>query len=261
MSWVRSDRSSSKRDATTVKSPRKDLLGEIHIKRKMVANLRNDVPRLLRKLLSIEVQMHACTKRHHIRRRRNLEIQYDDLRERIADIKSGSLERSFELRALPYVTALAVADKEVTRRSTSQARSRVLAMGARSRRRKPRDSRQVRVKPSSKTASGTITEAILSDEYFQAFDGVAPPLYLVSGDQCPFCGPEGQMRTISSQMACSKCGRATSVIDTSSECMGYGEVRPAPRVCAEGPRTYNAYCLSQDVEYASFNYKRANHFR
>ena len=42
---------------------------------------------------------------------------------------------------------------------------------------------------------------------------------------------------------------------------GGGPPPAPPGVRGGSPRTYNAYCLSQDVEYASFNYKRANHFR
>ena len=98
---------------------------------------------------------------------------------------------------------------------------------------------KVRLKSHSMTDHGKLVKKTILDEFNQEFNIAKLPLYMVTGDSCPFC-KDGQMRNLGgcTEASCSTCGCTIPTHDTSSKSMGYGD----------------------DVDYPSFCYKRVNHF-
>lgn len=272
MSWIQTKGKKRKTQASTTDDKRASAskrlaVGEaIRRQKQELDNLCERLPEFIKEQTSLETQIAACTGRAQIRKRKSLERKKDEVVKLISSIRSGSLEKDFRRKITPYLRALAYvkntdgqtgggggdesADHETSsegsgtttrdkkRRRTSTSLSKTKS--GRAKRKAPAAKRAMRVKSNSKSDSGKFKEDTIADEFHARFFKQSPPLYMVSGDSCPFCGV-GQMRALrtTSQMVCSECGKASVFVDCSSQAMGYG----------------------QDVEYASFSYKRATHFQ
>ena len=88
---------------------------------------------------------------------------------------------------------------------------------------------------SSKLAAISST---IRDEFISEVMGQPPPLYLYRGDVCEDCGVPMVVLTTDALLACPQCSRTRIYINATSARVSYG-----------------------DVEFASFPYKRQNHFQ
>ena len=202
-----------------------------------VPAMRSQIDELTRQIRDLGLE----PKRHEHHRARELRRRRDDLVRHVADLEGGVVGRGLERRVRPFVAALtrASAEPEPAAPAASAPPKLALRRGRRARRRTPKDTRPVRVKSTSRSDRGRTRVELIKDEFEQSFGVRAPPIYVVSGDDCPHCG--GQMRRLAeeSMMCCAGCGRSTTYVDTTALSLGYGE----------------------DADFAAFSYRRDNHFR
>ena len=96
--------------------------------------------------------------------------------------------------------------------------------------------RTIRMASLDKKSRGSEKHSI-RDEFLGEFHGFAPPVYLAHGDICPFCNEQLKRETDFS-LICQSCGVNVQIQDATS----------------------NAVSWNDDMDYVSFQYKRANHF-
>ena len=95
-------------------------------------------------------------------------------------------------------------------------------------------------RPSTPGRSSNLDEVdIVNDEIRYDFCGDLPPLYIVNDDLCGFCANKLRVVPEKAISACEQCGRCVPFVDCTSSSVGFHD----------------------DLEYASFAYKRQNHFQ
>lgn len=235
--------------ATTADKPSVTVTQSIIAAREKIETAKSQLPETMVRLKTLADRIEVMTppKRHEHHILAELKREHECLAKYVFDLKGGVIMRDLQTRVKPYIQAL---DKLGTQGAAVKSVPRPKAPGVqvvrtgrarRARRRTPKDMRTLRVKNNSRDDSGRLNADLIQDEYRHAFGISSPPIYIVSGDDCPHCGSNGQMRKLAdeSMMCCSTCGKAQTYVDTTALSLGYGE----------------------DADFASFSYRRDNHFR
>ncbi len=225
---------------------------------KQVEFNKNRVGEIRKRVVKVNKEIDACSGRASIHKKRRLQRELDGLNTELDELINGMSIAEYDSNLKPFMDAArkvvqqeSIEEKErkesaacERKRSRSgekkDSASEPAGPPQRARRKIPEGARDVRVQSNGKNHCGKHRRDIVADELAHELEGVAPPLYMVSGDHCPYCG-EGMMRKLPSESstACDKCGKTCSYLESTSKTMGFGD----------------------DVEYASFSYKRQNHFQ
>lgn len=203
------------------------------------------IPRSMKRIEDIKAYICANTppKRHEMHHIKRLEEELITIQRYVNKLKGGILERRLRDRVDVYMRALDAADDsrvKATPVTNNNAFKSKKKHQRRAKRQLPKEKRLVRVQKNSNSSKGNINTVMIFDEFNHEFNLAAPPIYIVTGDNCSFC-KIGQMRKIieKSMMCCNSCGNAVSYVDTTATSLGYGE----------------------DADFATFSYRRDNHFR
>jgi len=203
------------------------------------------IPRSMNRIEDINTYICANTppKRHQMHYIKGLEEELVTIQRYVSKLKGGILERQLRDRVNVYMRALEAADDSRVKATPVNNNVAFNAKKKRQRRAKrqlPKEKRLVRVQKNSTSSKRNINTVMIFDEFNHEFNLAAPPIYIVTGDNCSFC-KIGQMRKIieKSMMCCNSCGKAVSYVDTTATSLGYGE----------------------DADFATFSYRRDNHFR
>ena len=131
------------------------------------------------------------TKRHELKRRRDLLRQAADVRAEVEDVESGARRRRFAERAAPFA-------HEAQRQQFC------------------------RPQPPEPGAPQPGESEVLED-YQVRVEGAVPRLNIQSGDACGSCKEPMQLHPALSLLVCQRCGAARPFLDATSSLLGYAE--------------------------------------
>tara|TARA_Y100001973_G_scaffold104794_2_gene175714 strand:- start:1531 stop:2733 length:1203 start_codon:yes stop_codon:yes gene_type:complete len=201
----------------------------------------NVVPEsLLAKIKELEKALASLNEqpgRHTIRATKDLERQLEDLKSEQDDIVSGRKAREFQVVAERYLKEYKSCREDSNAKgSISDSLVRLADNQNIQRFRKRSDlTRTIRMaKRDTETAS---EKHSIRDEFLKEHMGESPPVYMCHGDFCPNCD-EPMKRDVESSLMCAKCGISIYTQDATSAAVSWND----------------------EMDYASFQYKRANHF-
>ena len=221
---------------------------------------KKQLPTLRRRLNRLESEAKKLTKRRQIHQRRDAEAEAEKLRAHIMDLETGASRKIYDARVQPYLDAMTRAanappptvrrpspaeGKGEDRKRKEPPTSSTGTMNRprqRARRKAPTITREMRIMSDDRAVASTtaIHDEFLSNLSDQA-TGAPSAIYVVSGNSCDQCG-EGTLKRSSTEstIICDSCGHSKSFIESTSSTLGYSE--------------------DTSSDYASFSYKRANHF-
>lgn len=177
------------------------------------------------------------TGRHKIRLLNDLERELKTLCQEREDHVNGVKKRRYLAESEKYLKEYNSTRDDNARGNISDSLVRLADTQTPFRYRKRSDLlRTIRMASLDKKSRGSEKHSI-RDEFLGEFHGFAPPVYLAHGDICPFCNEQLKRETDFS-LICQSCGVNMQIQDATS----------------------NAVSWNDDMDYVSFQYKRANHF-
>lgn len=231
----------------------------IEARRKEFDAMKKQLPTMQRKLKTLTAKASGMTARHQIHARLDAEEEAEALKQLITDVEHDTLRRQYDARVQPYIDALSKAQRDEQQqqqlhlqqqqqqpKSTPTAprapKKPATAKKQRARRKAPGVTRDVRVSSSS-APMATVTS--IRDEFLARASGERggpSAIFVVSGNSCEHCG-EGTLRKqpTESTYVCDTCGHSSAYVESTSSTLGYND--------------------EQCSDYASFSYKRVNHFQ
>lgn len=187
------------------------------------------------------------TSRYQIKRRRTLDALIQEKEQEITRIESGEALKEFVEQAEPYVRAYqrqqfcrppsSSSVIPIMTESTTASSSAVVLGGPLT--------TQVAVQQQLLTTtipldqSGKREPLPAAEEYAVAVEGAAPRYDIETRDVCRVCGEPTQLNTTLSILVCVKCGATQPFLDATAALLAYSD---------------------DSYDYASFSYKRINHF-
>ena len=224
MQWA-TEEPQKKRDRKS--EDRSNLPLEVHIRgeRQKLEKEKKNIPVLKSKVEEIMKKTEEMTSRFQIRKKNELIEECEELNKKIDSLENDEEMREFERRILPYTKAHM--NRKNTHGNANKKMKRNIML--------PGETQYVLeafISHDNDTASNMISE------YLSDIHNEAPKLIIDSKDTCRLCN--GQMILIATKsiMACQTCGYATTYLDATTSSVSYGD----------------------EVEFASFSYKRLNHF-
>lgn len=162
--------------------------------------------------------------RHHIRRKKDLQIQIDELQQKIEYKESGQELRDFESKVEPYARMHRQLSEKTG--AVSRGRKRTVAGG------------KLLPTKQAKAGEGAAYDLdAIRDEFRQNVQGISPPLRMRADDKCETCGLDLIMMSQESRLGCPNCAQTKLYMQATSTRIAFGE----------------------EVEFSSFSYDRGNH--
>lgn len=220
-----------------------DLSGILDIKKfaeSHAESLREPPPALVASIADIEADisdLESQEGRHKIRLVRDLERKLASEKAEYSMYLDGTKRRRYIAETERYLVEYENARDTNTRGNISDSLVRIADTQVPIRHRKRSDlSHTIRMASRTDDDSGTERHSI-RDEFVTIFHGAAPAVYISHGDMCPTCDKQ-LARDMDNSLVCSDCGINVQVHDS----------------------TANAVSWNDELDYASFQYKRSNHF-
>ena len=163
------------------------------------------------------------TSRHQIRKKRDIIDMCEEMETKIKSLENDEELKEFERKIVPYTKAFMM--KKSSNQSKKAKRNIML----------PGESQCVLEAFISQDNDHTSS---MISEYLSDVHNEAPKLVIDSKDVCKLCSGHMILIATKSVMACQQCGYATTYLDATTSSVSYGD----------------------EVEFASFSYKRLNHF-
>lgn len=248
-------------------------------KRKLEAE-KDQCSTMRERIEALENEKASCTERFRMRRRRELQEEIDQVRKELHAVESGEKIKNFVDETGPYLRAFqrqqfcrpqqlapttggasttlsstsceegSRAQQEADDGSRGQQQLFVSMVGGAPRQvpaLPPPGACPAPVLPApGSTGAGTSStphivrgHTSVVDEYAVAFEGAAPPYDIEAKDTCKACGEPVQLHTGLSMLVCVKCGTAQPFLDATASLLSFSD---------------------DSYDYASFSYKRINHF-
>lgn len=201
---------------------------EVHIRkeRQRMESLKSEIPTLKEKIAEQELQIESLTARWQVRKKHELGKSVKDMKQEIERLETDYYITEFEKKIEPYTKAH-VNQKQIDMVRHKQKKCRNSSV--------PGDSLSgIDVFISKETGYGS---EIIS-EYLTDVHGEAPKIVLEQKDTCPYCQHAMLLISTKSILCCQSCGYSTTYLDATTSSVSYGD----------------------EVEFASFSYKRLNHF-
>lgn len=176
----------------------------------------------------------GLTARFQIKRRRVLDALIEEKKQEISKIESGELMKEFLEQSEPYVRAYQ--RQQFCRpsvSSTSQGASDNCTNNS------LQQQQNNATNPMIPDLSGKREQLPATEEYAVAIEGAAPRYDIETRDVCRVCGEPAQLNTTLSILVCVKCGATQPFLDATASLLAYSD---------------------DSYDYASFSYKRINHF-
>ena len=224
MQWTKEEPKRAKRiieDKSTVPL-------EVHIRkeRQRIEQLKDALPAKRELIQTLEAGIQKLTARHEVRIKREKQDEVFRLKKEVEQLENDYHIKEFEKKIEPYTKA------HVNQKQIDMVRSK-----------------QKKIRNSSvpgdlisgidafiSKESGHASEII--GEYLADVQGEAPKIVLEQKDTCPLCDNDMLLITTKSLMSCQTCGYSTTYLDATTSSVSYGD----------------------EVEFATFSYKRLNHF-
>ncbi len=199
------------------------------------------VPKELEKkiddLRKLEDLLKSQKGRHKIRLLKDLYKELDELQQEKKRFELGIKKREYLADSEPYLIQYKNSKDDNARGNISDSVVRLAETQNPVRYRKRSDlTRTIRM-ASREGGDRGIEKHSLKDEFLSEFHGHAPPVYISHGDLCPNCDTQLE-RESDSSLVCSRCGVSVQVQDAVSTNVSWND----------------------EMDYVSFQYKRANHF-
>lgn len=219
---------------------------------------------LRERIAELEAEESTCVERYKIRRKRELAEEISELRAQLEAIESGDRIQKFEEAVAPYLKAFQRQQfcRPTGASASSQGSSNTqnipdeetafcVSLGGGAPRQVPPAPRPgaaplpVIPPPQSGSSSSSASSAIVRgatsviDDFAVAFEGAVPPYDIEAKDTCKACGEPVQLHTGLSMLVCVKCGTAQQFLDATASLLSFSD---------------------DSYDYASFSYKRINHF-
>ena len=184
----------------------------------------------------------TLTARHQLREKRRLTRTIECLKRRLHALSTKTYTTEFDALVAPYleaarqmeeVAAAAPESKKTTTRSPPRKRLASASTNVLS------EGRAFKHPKSLSTNTSNYDEHALRDELAMVLEKDAPPLYVVEGDICGTCNVAMVVMSTEALFGCPQCGHTRPYLQATSSRIPYGE----------------------EVEFASFSYKRKNHFQ
>lgn len=201
---------------------------EVHIRRERqrIESMKDDIPAKKKYITKLQAQVENLNLRYQVRLRREKEDEIVRLHADLEKLESDYHIKEFERIIEPYTKA------HMNQRHVEMVRS------------KQKRSRNVHAP--GDTLSGidafvskeTAHSGEIIAEYLADVEGNAPKIVLEEKDTCPLCQEDMLLISTKSLMSCRICGYSTTYLDATTSSVSYGD----------------------EVEFASFSYKRLNHF-
>jgi hypothetical protein len=231
------DRKSQKRESTSGNARHKlDVKLYIEAQRKKIRMSHNPT-RMRSALRAVRAHINTLTARSQMREKRAAEAYIAMMERRLADVVSGVCHESFDAMVAPYLDLVQQLEEQRANAPTTKSRSRshgkaLVAL----------DSSRVLKHPKCFAASSDVhyyDENSLRDELAMVLEKEAPPVFVVQGDLCEQCNVPMMVMATEALLGCSQCSHTRPYLQATSSRIPYGE----------------------EVEFASFSYKRQNHFQ
>lgn len=225
-------------------------------KRKLEAE-RENCEELRQRIVRLCEERDLCTERYKIRRRKELEETISQLEEELRRVESGEKIKEFLESSAPYLKAFQrqqfcrpqIKQAAASELSNDSLPVTVAMVGGVPRQVPPLTPNNL-PPPSVITTQQTATTqqqqpqivrgtTSVVDDYAVAFEGAAPPYDIEARDTCKACGEPLQLHTGLSMLVCVKCGTAQPFLDATASLLSFSD---------------------DSYDYASFSYKRINHF-
>ena len=182
-------------------------------------------------------QMRQQEGRHTIRATKDLERELADLVFEKDRYESGAKRREYLANAKSYLEQYHSSSDEHARGNVADSLVRLAEDQTPIRFRKRSDlTRTIRM--ASLTNDRGVEQHSLHDEFLSEFHGHCPPVYIAHGDFCVNCDNVQLQRDTDATLICPQCGASVVVYDATASAVSWGD----------------------DMDYASFQYKRVNHF-
>ena len=216
-----------------------DVKSYIEAQRKKIRIGQNPT-RLRAALHAAHAHLKTLTQRYQMREKRDVEAHIAAMAKRLEDVSSGVCHESFDALVAPYLDLVQQMEEERASTSTtkSRPRSRGVKRGAVGASGEPRSLKQPKCFVSS-TEAHCYDENSLRDELAMVLDADAPPVFVVQGDNCETCHVPMMVMATEALLGCPQCSHTRPYLQATSSRIPYGE----------------------EVEFASFSYKRQNHFQ
>ena len=198
---------------------------EVHIRqeRQRIEKEKKEIPDLRASVDTLRKSTENMTQRYQIRKKNEILQKCTQIEQKIERLDNDGPLRDFERKILPYTKAHI---SRKTQNTNKRMKRNIMLPG------ETQYVLEAFISQDNDTASNMISE------YLTDLHGEPPKLVIDSKDTCRICN--GQMILIATKsiMACQGCGYATTYLDATTSSVSYGD----------------------EVEFASFSYKRLNHF-
>jgi len=208
-------------------------------KRKLEAE-KDDCTGLQAKLEALRSEHASCTQRYKLKRRRELDGLIAGAEEDLRRTESGEKVEEFVELSAPYLKAFQ--RQQFCRPQTAGAggdatkETPVLSLVGGVARQLPPVGAPTATASGPQLSRGTPS---VVDDYAVAMEGAAPTYDIEAKDTCKSCGEPVQLHTGLSMLVCVKCGAAQPFLDATAALLSFSD---------------------DSYDYASFSYKRINHF-
>ena len=226
MEWLTDNAKKEKRSMETTPSS-VPIDTHIRLAREKLEKEKEEIPQLEEEINSLLERIQSFgSKRHQLRRKLDAEDRIDLLRRRIRRLDTNEHITEYDHKMLPFLEAYMkksnanIGDRETKRRNISL----------------PGEIRIERIDGYVQTNSAN--QSTIVSEYLADVCKEAPRMDLEKRDLCPNCNEEMLLVPTKSVITCTKCGYSASYLDATTSSISYGD----------------------EVEFASFSYKRINHF-
>jgi ribosomal protein S27AE len=201
---------------------------EVHIRkeRTRIEAFKEKIPPLEKELENLKHSLPTLTARWQVRIRNETTEKIQSIEEELTCIKNDEYMKDFERKIEPYTKAH-VNQKHMDMVRSKHKKGRNSSI--------PGDSHcGIDAFISKETSHGSEIIA----EYLSDVHGEAPKIVLEQKDTCPMCQNTMLLISTKSLMSCQQCGYSSTYLDATTSSVSYGD----------------------EVEFASFSYKRLNHF-
>jgi len=183
------------------------------------------------RLKQARLHLETLTERFHQRERAEAQETIKSLEFQMSNLESGKELSEFNDLVQPYIDM--VQQLEEVRETTSNRKPRIRAHSAST----PANIKKPRVEFEGDPT--TYDENSIRDELASRLEDVPPPVLMMREDMCPTCNVTMVVMASEARIGCPECSRTRPYMQSTSSHIPYGE----------------------EVEFASFSYKRQNHFQ
>ena len=214
-----------------------NLFDFIHQHAETLTHVPKELKKKIEDLVQLKTTLDLQPGRHKLRLLKDLNKELNELKQEEQRFELGIKRREYLADSEPYLKQYKNSNDDNARGNISDSVVRLAELQNPARYRKRSDlTRTIRM-ASREGGDRGIEKHSLKDEFLSEFHGHAPPVYISHGDLCPNCDTQLE-RESDSSLVCSRCGVSVQVQDAVSTNVSWND----------------------EMDYVSFQYKRANHF-